>query len=507
MMQDKDVQLLIKYANLYYNGYNTNIDDREYDRLYEKVKLKYPNFNLFEHIKYETDNIRGIHKHKFIQPLYKIQLSEIDDLSKYEGEYITPKYDGCSIRIYYENGKLSDILTRSDEYSGIVKTNALKNKVPQQVSPDIVYIDCEAMVSLEDFGENSRVKANGLINSKYKQEEIDKYIEIFPFFAYSNKKKDYKEIMTSLPFDKDKIIISETENELKRRIKKVKNSYYVSFDNKSYPVDGYVIYLKNIFYEYLILKQYFDLKVLTKVIDIEYNESNIGYYIPLLVIDPVIIDNTTITRVSIGTYNNLVNSKCGIGSKVEIVKSGKVIPKVEKVIRHSKIFKEPKCYHCNNKLIFMNNNLYCNNKNCIGLEHRIIYNFLRYYLEDHIEEFIDTSQYLNIQKFREILKSKQFTDFMKFMEYYYSDLLYPYYSLILIPLSRLTDRVLERISRETDHLIDEILKSKTKFISKDKLFNALKPALNTTQISELEITFDKYYEVLLTYYKGVKKWL
>jgi hypothetical protein len=151
--------------------------------------------------------------------------------------------------------------------------------------------------------------------------------------------------------------------------------------------------------------------------------------------------------------------------------------------------------------------LYCNNKNCIGLEHRIIYNFLRYYLEDHIEEFIDTSQYLNIQKFREILKSKQFTDFMKFMEYYYSDLLYPYYSLILIPLSRLTDRVLERVSRETDHLIDEILKSKTKFISKDKLFNALKPALNTTQISELEITFDKYYEVLLTYYKGVKKWL
>jgi hypothetical protein len=93
------------------------------------------------------------------------------------------------------------------------------------------------------------------------------------------------------------------------------------------------------------------------------------------------------------------------------------------------------------------------------------------------------------------------------MEYYYSDLLYPYYSLILIPLSRLTDRVLERVSRETDHLIDEILKSKTKFISKDKLFNKLKPALNTTQISELEITFDKYYEVLSTYYKGVKKWL
>jgi flagellin-specific chaperone FliS len=93
------------------------------------------------------------------------------------------------------------------------------------------------------------------------------------------------------------------------------------------------------------------------------------------------------------------------------------------------------------------------------------------------------------------------------MEYYYSDLLYPYYSLILIPLSRLTDRVLESISRATDHLIDETLKSKTKFISKDKLFNSLKPALNTTQISELEITFDKYYEVLLTYYKGVKKWL
>jgi hypothetical protein len=93
------------------------------------------------------------------------------------------------------------------------------------------------------------------------------------------------------------------------------------------------------------------------------------------------------------------------------------------------------------------------------------------------------------------------------MEYYYSDLLYPYYSLILIPLSRLTDRVLESISRETDHLIDEILKSKSKFISKDKLFNSLKPALTTTQISELEITFDKYYEVLLTYYKGVKKWL
>jgi NAD-dependent DNA ligase len=76
-----------------------------------------------------------------------------DRVNPESGEYpqffISPKYDGSSLIIYYKNGFLDRILTKSSDDFGFDQTYKLKNFVPLEVDPSIESIQCEALVSLD----------------------------------------------------------------------------------------------------------------------------------------------------------------------------------------------------------------------------------------------------------------------------------------------------------------------------------------------------------------------
>ena len=75
----------------------------------------------------------------------------------------------------------------------------------------------------------------------------------------------------------------------------------------------------------------------SKVIDIEWNTTKDNLLKPVIVIEPVKIGGTTIQRVSGYNASNLVKTKIGVGSKVKIIKSGDVIPKIQEVITFGSI--------------------------------------------------------------------------------------------------------------------------------------------------------------------------
>lgn len=79
----------------------------------------------------------------------------------------------------------------------------------------------------------------------------------------------------------------------------------------------------------------------TNVIDIHWNCGKSNIYKPTLIIEPIKIDNVTITRVTGHNYSYLISNKIGINSKVEIIRSGFVIPHVHKVITESDILNLP----------------------------------------------------------------------------------------------------------------------------------------------------------------------
>jgi NAD-dependent DNA ligase len=73
----------------------------------------------------------------------------------------------------------------------------------------------------------------------------------------------------------------------------------------------------------------------TKVIGIEWTQKKSGNLTPVINVEPVKLDGSTISKVAGYNYMNLKNAHIGIGSIIEITKSGDIIPVVKKVISRS----------------------------------------------------------------------------------------------------------------------------------------------------------------------------
>ena len=79
-----------------------------------------------------------------------------------------------------------------------------------------------------------------------------------------------------------------------------------------------------------------DQKAITHVISIEWNISKDGFIIPTLLLEPVNIGGVEIKRTTGYNAKFIVDNKIGPGSKLEIIRSGDVIPKVHNVLSTSK---------------------------------------------------------------------------------------------------------------------------------------------------------------------------
>lgn len=80
----------------------------------------------------------------------------------------------------------------------------------------------------------------------------------------------------------------------------------------------------------------------TTVTDIIWSVGKTGVYSPVVVFDPVEISGSVIKRVSGHNLKFLIRDGVGIGSVVEVIKSGQVIPHICKVIKTSNVFNIPK---------------------------------------------------------------------------------------------------------------------------------------------------------------------
>jgi len=104
---------------------------------------------------------------------------------------------------------------------------------------------------------------------------------------------------------------------------------------------------------------------LTVVEEITWQVGRTGNITPVLEIRPTHLSGATIRRVTAHNAGLLKKRGVGIGSEIEIVRSGEVIPKLEKVIRKSDRISLPKeCPACGYILEWNNDFLKCSNPSC-----------------------------------------------------------------------------------------------------------------------------------------------
>jgi DNA ligase (NAD+) len=112
----------------------------------------------------------------------------------------------------------------------------------------------------------------------------------------------------------------------------------------------------------------------TTVVGIQWQVGRTGNVTPVLEVEPVSLSGATIRRVSAHHAGNIRNAGIGVGTRIEVIRSGEVIPKLENVLEVTEAAQRPQtCPSCGETLVWRNDFLKCpNNDACRAqIEQRI----------------------------------------------------------------------------------------------------------------------------------------
>lgn len=147
-----------------------------------------------------------------------------------------------------------------------------------------------------------------------------------------------------------------------------------------YDADGLVIKFNNLKYwellgttskfpKYAIAFKYPAKESISTVLDIKTTVGRTGKITYVADVQPVLINDTLISKVTLNNWNYIHSFRLNIGDKVKIIKSGEIIPKIIEVVQKNSdnIFdKVNNCPSCGTKLEYVKDNAdqFCLNDSC-----------------------------------------------------------------------------------------------------------------------------------------------
>ena len=357
----EELEEIIDYtSDLYHKSGKSVITDAEYDILIDFLKLKSPKSKLLKkigaNIKKDKNKVKLDYNLGSMDKI-KIGDKQLDNwIKKYNPPYnISDKLDGVSGLLIYENNEIS-LYTRGSSTEGFDISHLIKYlNLPsyEDVSKyfkvskiafrgELIMKDSIFTHNWSDKMKNARNTIAGLVNSKTINPELANdtdfvvYEVIDPFFPIDKQLK----IITDLKFKtvpNKNINIELTFEYLSNYLKDRKSK-------SDYIIDGIIITAisnnkrntkDNPDYAFAFKDISEDQIAITTVIDIEWNASKDGYLNPILILKPVIIGGVEIKRVTAHNAKYIVDNVLGVGSKIELIRSGDVIPYIKSVLKKS----------------------------------------------------------------------------------------------------------------------------------------------------------------------------
>jgi len=270
------------------------------------------------------------------------------------------KYDGASISISYENGKLVQALTRGDGFQGDEVTNNIKTikSIPLNLKgkyPDKFDIRGEIILPLKGFekmnqelieiGEtpysNPRNTASGSLKLQDSAEVAKRPLECLLYFVTGN----------NLPFSSQFEGLEAARSwgfKVPKEAKLVNNMHEV-FDfidywdvhrhNLPYETDGVVIKVNSIQHQeelgytaksprWAIAYKFKSEQVSTKLKSISYQVGRTGAITPVANLEPVQLAGTIVKRASLHNADQIEKLDIRVNDTVFVEKGGEIIPKI-----------------------------------------------------------------------------------------------------------------------------------------------------------------------------------
>ena len=401
------IEILNNASNVYYNS-TPIMTDYEWDKLYDELKtleketkIIYPD-SPTQNVGYKVlDEIKEVKHNHLMLSLDKCHTEqELIDFARDKNCILSVKADGLTTSLHYIDGQLIGAETRGNGVSGSdVLENVLNIKnVPHTIPyKDELIIDGETIIDWNTFNKiNENLPAG---QDKYKHprnlvsgtitmldtniaasrnmrfiawrvikglneksvflglKEAEKLgFEIIPMWTYTNKSTDKENLSAMLSDLQDKA------NELDIPY----DGAVMAYDDIEY---GNSLGRTDKFFRHSISYKYEDELFETTLEDIEWNTSKTGLINPIAKFKETVIDGASVTRATLHNISYIENLQLGIGDKIRIYKSNKIIPKVHDNLTRSNTWRLPnKCPNCGGNVEVHNENgsktLHCINDNC-----------------------------------------------------------------------------------------------------------------------------------------------
>lgn len=306
-------------------------------------------------------------------------------------EYVCElKFDGLSMSIAYENGKLLRAVTRGDGTKGDEVTTNVKTirTIPTQIKGDKIptYFEIRGEVFMHiaaferlneerlESGEvtyaNPRNFASGTIKMQDSAEVAKRPLDCFLYFLYSDE-NPFKTHWESLQAVKSWGFKISEESKLCNNIQDVL-AFITDWDQKrfnlSYDIDGIVIKVNSYAQQeelgftaksprWAISYKYKAQEVETVLEKVTYQVGRTGAVTPVANLKPVLLAGTTVKRATLHNANEIERLDLHENDTVLVEKGGEIIPKIIKVNLDKRIAGAQKinyihnCLECGTELI------------------------------------------------------------------------------------------------------------------------------------------------------------
>ena len=354
----KDLEDAITYASDKYYNDEPVILDAVFDMLRDFLNLKAPKSKVLKMVGAPVKS-----KDKVELPYHLGSMDKIKPpsnklkkwIAEYDAPYIaTDKLDGVSALIVYDttvkmytrgtatHGQDITPLLRYmknipsyDDVMKYLKKHKLGNHIALRGE---LIISKKRFINHSTTMKNARNAVAGLANSKHIDPELAHstslvlYQVIDPVYNISEQLRIIKELgfntVHSRVFEKLSF--------------KLLSKYLIKRREKSkYVIDGIIITNDMVHdinvdgnpeYAWAFKDALDDMKAISTIIDIEWNQSKDGNIIPTIIIEPVDIGGVTIKRITGNNARYIKDNMLGVGAEVEVIRSNDVIPKIERVI-------------------------------------------------------------------------------------------------------------------------------------------------------------------------------
>lgn len=298
------------------------------------------------------------------------------------------KYDGSSLVGYYDSqtGECIRVVTAGGSNrtsDGIDWTFKFKRYFPNTKGSGICAIQAECLVALEHgYGETSRQKGNGLVNSKYLEQEVDalcnirafRYFQepgsqLLDFYSVMNGMAQIKNMAGDIKFAAAWVM---TYQEIMMLGPDIVNKDIWSTPTGTFLVDGIVAYSKSGICIQALKYKDAGRGETTEVLGIKWNDQSKkgkDSWSANAIINPVTVRGSVINKPSVGSISKMVKNGVSKGARVTVILANSTIPMIDQVPQPGNLdFEWPTCecgYKMSDKDIY-GALLKCSNPDCSG---------------------------------------------------------------------------------------------------------------------------------------------